>query len=177
MEINQIEEESEQIKATKPKRQLTQAQLDQLAKAREKANAVRKQNAEMKKKAQRLKELQKQVHEEELDEEIERYSVGQTKAPTKETQSKAKEKPKRNRRPPPAAESSEESSDEETSSSSEEEEPLPVRTRKPKKKKKNQYQPQHQPQYQPQYQPPVVQDAYAHQMNRAFGSLFPNYNM
>ena len=29
----------------KPKRQLTQAQLDQLAKAREKANAVRKQNA------------------------------------------------------------------------------------------------------------------------------------
>ena len=177
MEINQIEEESEQIKATKPKRQLTQAQLDQLAKAREKANAVRKQNAEMKKKAQRLKELQKQVHEEELDEEIERYSAGQTKAPTKETQSKAKEKPKRNRRPPPAAESSEESSDEETSSSSEEEEPLPVRTRKPKKKKKNQYQPQHQPQYQPQYQPPVVQDAYAHQMNRAFGSLFPNYNM
>jgi len=177
MEINQIEEESEQIKATKPKRQLTQAQLDQLAKAREKANAVRKQNAEMKKKAQRLKELQKQVHEEELDEEIERYSAGQTKAPTKETQSKAKEKPKRNRRPPPAAESSEESSDEETSSSSEEEEPLPVRGRKPKKKKKNQYQPQHQPQYQPQYQPPAVQDAYAHQMNRAFGSLFPNYNM
>ena len=107
MEINQIEEESEQIKATKPKRQLTQAQLDQLAKAREKANAVRKQNAEMKKKAQRLKELQKQVHEEELDEEIERYSAGQTKAPTKETQSKAKEKPKRSRRPPPAAESSE----------------------------------------------------------------------
>jgi hypothetical protein len=177
MELNQIEEESEQIKATKPKRQLTQAQLDQLAKAREKANAVRKQNAEMKKKAQRLKELQKQVHEEELDEEIERYSAGQTKAPTKETQSKAKEKPKRNRRPPPAAESSEESSDEETSSSSEEEEPLPVRTRKPKKKKKNQYEPQYEPQYQPQYQPPVVQDAYAHQMNRAFGSLFPNYNM
>ena len=179
MEINQIEEESGQIKATKPKRQLTQAQLDQLAKAREKANAVRKQNAEMKKKAQRLKELQKQVHEEELDEEIERYSAGQTKAPTKETQSKAKEKPKRSRRPPPAVavESSEESSDEETSSSSEEEEPLPVRTRKPKKKKKNQHQPQHQPQYQPQYQPPAVQDAYAHQMNRAFGSLFPNYNM
>ena len=50
----------------KPKRQLTQAQLDQLAKAREKANAVRKQNADRKKKEKRLKELQKQVHEEEL---------------------------------------------------------------------------------------------------------------
>ena len=40
---------------TKPKRQLTQAQLDQLAKAREKANAVRKRNAEMKKKEKKLK--------------------------------------------------------------------------------------------------------------------------
>ena len=38
----------------KPKRQLTQGQLDQLAKAREKANAVRKQNAERKKKERRL---------------------------------------------------------------------------------------------------------------------------
>ena len=60
---------------TKTKRQLTQAQLDQLAKAREKANAVRKQNAEMKKKEKRLKELQRQVQEEEIDEEIERYSA------------------------------------------------------------------------------------------------------
>ena len=39
----------------KPKRQLTQAQLDQLAKAREKANAVRKRNAEMKKKEKKMK--------------------------------------------------------------------------------------------------------------------------
>eukprot|EP01048_Picozoa_sp_COSAG05_P043069 COSAG05_NODE_23632_length_256_cov_1.528662_1_plen_48_part_10 len=31
---------------TKPKRQLSEAQLAQLAKAREKANAVRKRNAE-----------------------------------------------------------------------------------------------------------------------------------
>ena len=41
----------------KPKKQLTQAQLDQLAKAREKANAVRKRNAEMKRKEKKLKEL------------------------------------------------------------------------------------------------------------------------
>ena len=64
---------------SKPKRQLTQAQLDQLAKAREKANAVRKQNAEMKKKEKHLKELQRQVQEEEIDEEIERYSKGAPK--------------------------------------------------------------------------------------------------
>ena len=79
--------EEQPTKTTKPKRQLTQAQLDQLAKAREKANAVRKQNAEMKKKEKHLKELQRQVQEEEIDEEIERYSKG---APKK----KPKPKPK-----------------------------------------------------------------------------------
>ena len=57
----------------KPKKQLTQAQLDQLAKAREKANAVRKRNAEMKRKEKKLKDLQRQVQEEELDEDIRRY--------------------------------------------------------------------------------------------------------
>ena len=57
----------------KPKKQLTQAQLDQLAKAREKANAVRKRNAEMKRKERKLKELQRQVQEEELDEDLKRY--------------------------------------------------------------------------------------------------------
>ena len=58
---------------TKPKRQLTEAQLAQLAKAREKANAVRKRNAEMKRKEKKLKELQRQVQEEELNEELNRY--------------------------------------------------------------------------------------------------------
>ena len=71
MEDIEIEEQAKPT--TKAKRQLTQAQLDQLPKAREKANAVRKQNAEMKKKDKRLKELQRQVQEEELDEEIERF--------------------------------------------------------------------------------------------------------
>ena len=60
-------------RTSKSKRQLTQTQLDQLAKAREKANAVRKQNAERKKKEKRLKELQRQVQEEELEEELHRY--------------------------------------------------------------------------------------------------------
>ena len=49
--------ESEQappIKETKPKRQLTEGQLEQLAKAREKANAVRKRNADMKRKEKEL---------------------------------------------------------------------------------------------------------------------------
>ena len=63
--------DEEITETTKPKRQLTEAQLEQLAKAREKANSVRKQNAERRKKEKRLKEIQKQVQEEELDEVVE----------------------------------------------------------------------------------------------------------
>eukprot|EP01043_Picozoa_sp_COSAG02_P032538 COSAG02_NODE_2177_length_9589_cov_2.871760_9_plen_83_part_00 len=58
-----MDEIADEETQAKPKRQLTQAQLDQLEKAREKANAVRKQNAERKQKEKRLKELQKQVQD------------------------------------------------------------------------------------------------------------------
>ena len=171
-----IEIEEKMEKPTKPKRQLTQAQLDQLAKAREKANAVRKQNAEMKKKEKRLKELQRQVQEEEIDEEIQRYS-----APSKATR-KVKSKPKKKPKKPKAApkknpdpvESEEDTSgedwvpEEESSSSEEEEEEDPEPRRKPKKKKKHPI---------AQHYQPAMEDVYAQQMNRAFGSLFPNYNV
>ena len=48
--------DKEEAKETKPKvkKQLSEAQLAQLAKAREKANAVRKSNAEAKRKAKEL---------------------------------------------------------------------------------------------------------------------------
>jgi len=171
MEDIEIEEQPK----AKAKRQLTQAQLDQLAKAREKANAVRKQNAEMKKKEKRLKELQRQVQEEEIDEEIERYSApDKVKAtpkakPKKLKPKKAKAAPKKK---PVEPVESEDSSDEDyvqdEESSSSEEEPTPPPKRKQKKKKK---------QPKAQHYQPVMEDVYAHQMNRAFGSLFPNYNV
>ena len=61
----------------KAKRQLTKAQLSQLALAREKANAVRKQNAlhrkTQKDKEQQLKEMRRQQEMDVLDEELEQY--------------------------------------------------------------------------------------------------------
>ena len=173
-----IEIEEKMEKPTKPKRQLTQVQLDQLAKAREKANAVRKQNAEMKKKEKRLEELQRQVQEEEIDEEIQRYSAP-SKA-TRKVKSKPKKKPKKAKaapkKNPDPVESEEDTSgedwvpEEESSSSEEEEEEDPEppsrSRRKPKKKHSK-----------AQHYQPAMEDVYAHQMNRAFGSLFPNYNV
>ena len=186
----------------KPKRQLSQAQLDQLAKAREKANTVRKKNAERRKKEKRLKELQKQVQDEELDEEIQSYTSSETKdqsesdeelveavlkekplkgkGKTNEVKSKKKKKKQKKttrRKEPRAAawrdssdSSSEESDDEpETTSSSEEDSyaKMPSKTKRKVKRSsrivapaENQY-----------------NDIYHNQMNQAFGSLFPNYNI
>eukprot|EP01052_Picozoa_sp_SAG31_P076761 SAG31_NODE_36058_length_317_cov_0.623853_1_plen_60_part_10 len=53
-----MEDESEpQSISKKPKRQLTQEQLDKLALAREKANAVRKEKASAKKKEKELAQM------------------------------------------------------------------------------------------------------------------------
>ena len=173
-------------KPTKAKRKLTAAQLEQLALAREKANAVRKRNAQQRKvqkqKEQKLKDFQHQREQDELDKQLSQFSAPRTaprKAPRKA--------------PTPVAE--EESSE---SSESEEETPPPVKavkakSHKSKKKKKKQrpvsessesseeeYVPpkktrvkhQHQPQqHQHQQQ---QEDLYDHQMRRAFASLFPN---
>jgi colicin import membrane protein len=166
----------------KAKRKLTPAQLEQLALAREKANAVRKRNAQQRKvqkqKEQKLKDFQHQREQDELDKQLSQFSAPRT-APRKA--------------PTPVAE--EESSE---SSESEEETPPPVKavkakSQKSKKKKKKQrpvsessesseeeYVPpkktrvkhQHQPQqHQHQQQ---QEDLYDHQMRRAFASLFPN---
>ena len=56
----------------KPKKQLSEKQLAQLAKAREKANAVRKQNAERKRKEKELAQLSKQAKAKEVEEQLER---------------------------------------------------------------------------------------------------------
>ena len=67
---------------------------------------------------------------------------------------------------------------EETSSSEEEEEPSPPPRRKNSRKKKQTARSRRARDYAvaaEQYNP--AQDVYTHQMNRAFGSLFPNYNL
>jgi hypothetical protein len=51
----------------KPKKQLSEKQLAQLAKAREKANAVRKQNAENRRKERELAQLSKKAKVEAVD--------------------------------------------------------------------------------------------------------------
>jgi hypothetical protein len=54
-----VSEEVVELKA-KPKRQLSEKQLAQLAKAREKANAVRKKNAELKRKEKQVQQMKRQ---------------------------------------------------------------------------------------------------------------------
>eukprot|EP01048_Picozoa_sp_COSAG05_P006552 COSAG05_NODE_432_length_9860_cov_10.291056_1_plen_152_part_00 len=150
--------ESEQappIKETKPKRQLTEGQLEQLAKAREKANAVRKRNADMKRKEKELNEMERQAKEKAM---------------------------------PVVEESSDDSDSDsdfttESSSSSSEEEPPPRRRRartkrapvKRAKSKVKRYEEPDEPPAQPQ--PEYSNRVYDQHMNRAFASLFPNYNV
>ena len=168
----------------KAKRKLTQAQLDQLAKAREKANAVRKQNADMKKKEKRLKELQRQVQHDELDEEIQRFEKPRSQPLDQPSPPKAKPRKAKPRKAQPEDPSSDESED---SSSPSEEEPTPPPRRKKAASRRREKQPSplhrpssHQHAAQHHHQHPDLSpqvDVYNHQLNRAFSSLFPNYNV
>ena len=152
----------------KPKRQLTEKQLDQLAKARVKANAVRKKNAELKKKGKQVSLMKRQQEEEALDQEI--ASLTAVQKPRKAPQLVAQE-------------------DLVSSSSSESEsepDPEPVKRKAVKiKKKKPVHVPSSDESSDEDYVPnkrivrrQEMQDSmYDRQMQRAFGSLFPNYNL
>ena len=163
----------------KAKRKLTPAQLEQLALAREKANAVRKRNAQQRKvqkqKEQKLKDFQRQREQDELDKQLSQFSAPrkaptpvaeeessesseseeETPPPVKAVKAKSQKSKKKKKKQRPVSESSE--------SSSEEEYVPPKKTRV-----KHQHQPQ---QHQHQQQ---QEDLYDHQMRRAFASLFPN---
>ena len=155
-----------ETKPVKPKRQLTEKQLDQLAKAREKANAVRKKNAELKRKGKQVTLMKRQQEEEALDQEI--ASLTAVQKPRKAPQLVAQE-------------------DLVSSSSSESEpEPEPVKRKAAKvKKKKPVHVPSSDESSDEDYVPnkrtvrrQEMQDSmYDRQMQRAFGSLFPNYNL
>ena len=157
-------------KPVKTKRQLTEKQLDQLAKARVKANAVRKKNAELKKKEKQVLQMKRQQQESAVDEEL----ASLTKAPAV----------KKTRRKAPQLVAQE---DLVSSSSSESEpEPEPVKRKAAKvKKKKPVHVPSSDESSDEDYVPnkrtvrrQEMQDSmYDRQMQRAFGSLFPNYNL
>ena len=159
-------ESQQEEKLVKPKRQLTEKQLDQLAKARVKANAVRKKNAELKKKGKQVSLMKRQQEEEALDQEI--ASLTAVQKPRKAPQLVAQE-------------------DLVSSSSSESEpEPEPVKRKAAKvKKKKPVHVPSSDESSDEDYVPnkrtvrrQEMQDSmYDRQMQRAFGSLFPNYNL
>ena len=161
-----MESQQEEKPQTKPKRQLTEKQLDQLAKARVKANAVRKKNAELKKKGKQVTLMKRQQEEEALDQEI--ASLTAVQKPRKAPQLVAQE-------------------DLVSSSSSESEpEPEPVKRKAAKvKKKKPVHVPSSDESSDEDYVPDkrrterqLFQDSmYDRQMQRAFGSLFPNYNL
>ena len=163
-----MESQQEEKPQTKPKRQLTEKQLDQLAKARVKANAVRKKNAELKKKGKQVTLMKRQQEEEALDQEI--ASLTAVRKPRKAPQLVAQE-------------------DLVSSSSSESEsepDPEPVKRKAVKiKKKKPVHVPSSDESSDEDYAPnkrlvrrQKMQDSmYDRQMQRAFGSLFPNYNL
>ena len=160
----------------KPKRQLTQAQLDQLAKARVKANAVRKKNAELKKKGKQVSLMKRQQEEEALDQEI----ASLTKAPPPQ----AVQKPRKKKAPQLVAQEDLVSSS--SSESESEPDPEPVKRKAVKiKKKKPVHVPSSDESSDEDYVPnkrivrrQEMQDSmYDRQMQRAFGSLFPNYNL
>jgi hypothetical protein len=163
----------------KEKRQLSEKQLEQLAKAREKGNAVRKKNAEMKRKAKQVTQMKQQQEETALDLEL----ASLTKAPLK--RARAKKAPQLVAQEDLVSTSSSESSE------SESEEPdikpsKPKRRRARVKKVKQALSSDESSdedcapprQRAPGHLGQMTQDAmYDHQMKRAFGSLFPNYNL
>ena len=163
-----MESQQEEKPQTKPKRQLTEKQLDQLAKARVKANAVRKKNAELKKKGKQVSLMKRQQEEEALDQEIASLT--------------AVRKPRKKKAPQLVAQEDLVSS----SSSESEPEPEPVKRKAAKvKKKKPVHVPSSDESSDEDYAPnkrivrrQEMQDSmYDRQMQRAFGSLFPNYNL
>jgi hypothetical protein len=154
----------------KEKRQLSEKQLEQLAKAREKGNAVRKKNAELKRKAKQVNQMKQQQEEDALDQEL----ASLTKAPLKRT------------RKAPQLVAQEDLVSSSSSESESEPEPEPVKRKAVKvKRKKPVHVPSSDESSDEDYVPnkrivrrQKMQDSmYDRQMQRAFGSLFPNYNL
>jgi hypothetical protein len=167
-------EQPEQTIPKKAKRQLTPEQLEKLAAAREKANAVRKEKAAAKKKEKELANLKAKQRQNEVEAEIATLQKPKASMKPKTPPKRAAKKPNVYAEIEDVDDSSEEEDSEsdystEESSSSEEEieyRPPPKKKNKYKKKKK-----------QVRYAEPAnpMDDVYQQRMQQAFGSLFPNY--
>eukprot|EP01051_Picozoa_sp_SAG22_P025325 SAG22_NODE_7452_length_738_cov_1.053208_1_plen_164_part_00 len=151
----------------KAKRQLTPEQLEKLASAREKANAVRKEKAAAKKKEKELAQIKAKQRQEQVDSEL--ASLQKPRVTPKAAPQKKKEQVQAVVISESESESDDESSSSEESSSSSEEE---IVYRRPKKKKGK---PQRKQPKGVQFANGSVDDVYNHRMQQAFGSLFPQY--
>ena len=168
----------------KAKRQLTPEQLEKLAHAREKANAVRKEKANAKKKEKELLQMKAKQREQEVDDEIasmqpiqEGEKVGKVNPKSPPKQRSTQRKPKQEEIESSDSETDSSSSSESSSedSSSEEEEIVYRRERKKKStsyRKKAKSRPR---ETAPTQQTENVDHVYNQRMQQAFGSLFPQY--
>eukprot|EP01051_Picozoa_sp_SAG22_P015388 SAG22_NODE_2001_length_3168_cov_24.284132_1_plen_170_part_00 len=157
----------------KAKRQLTPEQLEKLAAAREKANAVRKEKAAAKKKEKELAQIKAKQRQQEVDTELASLQTPQVTPKSAPKQRKKKEeKIEAVIISDSDSDSSYSESSEEESSSSEEE----IVYRKTKKKKA---QPKAKRAKQANrgvhFVGNDVDEVYNHRMQQAFGSLFPQY--
>ena len=158
--------EESQEPPKKAKRQLTPEQLEKLAAAREKANAVRKEKAAAKKKEKELLNMKAKQRQEQVDAEI-----AEIQKPIVKPKNPPQQKKKAKLEPVIVTESDtsdEEYEEESESSSSSEEEIVYVRKKAPQKKRAT--------------KPKVnfandnsIDDVYNQRMQQAFGSLFPQF--
>jgi len=152
----------------KAKRQLTPEQLEKLAAAREKANAVRKEKAVAKKKEKELAQIKAKQRQQEVDSELASLQTPRVTPKVAPQKKKKKEQVEAVVISESESESDNESESSEESSSSEEE----IVYRKAKKKKSK---PQRKQPKGVHFVGDSVDDVYNHRMQQAFGSLFPQY--
>ena len=162
----------------KAKRQLTPEQLEKLAAAREKANAVRKEKAVAKKKEKELAQIKAKQRQQDVDNELASLQtprVTPKAAPKQKKKEKIEEKVEAVIISDSDSDSDYSESSEEESSSSEEEEI--VYRRKSQKKKKAQPKAKRvkQDNRGVHFVGNDVDEVYNHRMQQAFGSLFPQY--
>eukprot|EP01051_Picozoa_sp_SAG22_P010108 SAG22_NODE_888_length_6659_cov_13.876067_10_plen_175_part_00 len=171
--IQMSDTETPETVPKKAKRQLTPEQLEKLATAREKANAVRKEKAAAKKKEKELAQIKAKQRQQEVDTEL--ASLQTPKVTPKSAPKQRKKKEEKIEAviiSDSDSDSSYSESSEEESSSSEEE----VVYRKTKKKKA---QPKAKRAKQANrgvhFVGNDVDEVYNHRMQQAFGSLFPQF--
>ena len=160
----------------KAKRQLTPEQLEKLAAAREKANAVRKEKAVAKKKEKELAQIKAKQRQQDVDNELASLQtprVTPKAAPKQKKKEKIEEKIEAVIITDSDSDSDYSESSEESSSSEEEE--IVYRRKSQKKKAQPKAKRAKQANRGVHFVGNDVDEVYNHRMQQAFGSLFPQY--